>query len=101
MSEFIKDNLDRFFKFYFILCLLGFTLLVLLMNIPQVLASDVPQVQAATLWQARATPKFPQEKLQLLPSKLYRWQLPVSQKPTDPDYFMEMRMNRMMFRMKF
>lgn len=101
VSQILKDIFQRYFKFYLIFCVLGFIILVLLMNLPGVLAGEATSLPSENFWQSKSTPAFPEEKIQILPSKFYRWQLPVSHNSTDPDYFMEMRMNRMVFKMRF
>jgi hypothetical protein len=43
----IERQIARWFKIYFILCLLGFVAAILLMNLPRVLAADISQLAGA------------------------------------------------------
>lgn len=80
MTESLKRIFSRYFKFYFAFCLLGFTLLILLMNLPRVLA-DNPKISRDKA-PAPAPVEYPQDPPIVsvsIPKKFYQWDLPISQ----------------------
>lgn len=101
MTRVLENLLNRYFKFYFLLCLLAFTVLVLLMNVPRVLSAEAgsdPKPAQTTLIEASESPigEMP------LPEKFYRWQL---SKPDAsegiPASYMEFQGNKMLLKVRF
>lgn len=101
VSETLKRLFDRYFKFYFAFCLLGFVLLILLMNIPRVLADEQPD--------GHTTNPIPVESPEeesigtvSIPEKFYRWQVYSSKTAHSlPQGHMEFTGSSMKFKLTF
>lgn len=63
MTEIIKWFWDRFFKIYFAFCLLFFALLVLLMNLPRVLAEEPSGLISQATAQSQPVTELPKPNL--------------------------------------
>ncbi len=65
----MKALFEKYFRFYFVICLMSFVLMVLLMNLPRVLASDTVGSSNVYRYIKRRPyhPPFPQEDVKPRP----------------------------------
>lgn len=100
MTEILKKLFDRYFKFYFAFCLLGFTILILLMNLPRVLADEKKESSNPTPTPI-ASPEVGPIKTVSIPEKFYRWPLPLSKHASISQCTVELNGNNLKFKLIF
>jgi hypothetical protein len=101
VSETLKRIFDRYFKFYFAFCLLGFALLILLMNIPRVLADEQPDGPTVNPTPVESIEEEPIGTFSI-PEKFYRWQVYSSKTAHSlPQGHMEFTGSSMKFKLTF
>lgn len=101
MSQAIEKIFRNYFRLYFILCLLGFTLAILLMSIPRLLAAEktaLPSKSFLTSHASEKTSDFNSENLK----KFFRWNLTNAKSQVgDQETYMEFVGNRMLLKVRF
>ena len=99
MTEWLGRIWPKLFKIYFALCLLGFTLAVLLMNLPRVLASEnAPKDPLKVVTTTKTSPKA--ETLEI-PEKFYQWSFTEAGLPDSPHGYMQFEGNKMLLKVRF
>lgn len=100
MTEWLGRIWPKLFKIYFALCLLGFTLAILLMNLPLVLACEHPtNCNLETVLSSNDSQEAPNTFD--IPEKFYQWSFTEAGQPNAPHGYMEFRGTKMLLMVRF
>jgi hypothetical protein len=93
--------IERYFKIYFFLCLLVFTVAIFLATIPRLLADEIP-APSATAVLSSSGPEPNSHLINEPLRKLFHWNLNSAVSPGEAqETYMEFRGNRMLFKLRF
>lgn len=97
MALFFKKLRDNGFKLYFAFCLLGFTLLIFLINVGGVFAFETAADPSAGPGKKIETTTTPG----VLPRAFYRWNLTPTDDANLQETYVEFRGNKMLLKVRF
>ncbi len=101
MRTVFENLIQKYFKVFFALALIGFVLMIFLMNLPRLLAAGKEDIGERAFQPRSSSSRSSYQPAQYLPTQFYQWHFTKPSSTSHEEGFIEFRGSKMALTVRF